>query len=159
MGHFEQLNSTFQCFMWTIRIVFPPTTYFTFFSVIFSALSSGNSFLISVILTVLTFSGMQMYKQWLSSSQLNTIIGGLLGSLFFVFCLTGLSNLESSVFGKNFQTKLFPEGMKKEMLEIIIYIHVPTYLKKEERKKWSSFKNGRCDTAQIIYYQMELYFF
>lgn len=135
MGHFEQLNSTFQCFMWTIKIVFPPTTYFTFFSVIFSALSSGNSFLISVILTVLTFSGMQMYKQWLSSSQLNTIIGGLLGSLFFVFCLTGLSNLESSVFGKNFQTKLFPEGMKEDMLEIIIYIHTCTYLLEKRRKE------------------------
>ncbi|KAI5709896.1 protein KRTCAP2 homolog [Diaphorina citri] len=73
------------------------------------ALSNGNSFLISLILTVIIFSGMQMYRQWLSSSQLNTILGGLLGSLFFVFSLTGLGNLESTIFGKNFQTKLFPE--------------------------------------------------
>uniref|UniRef100_A0A8D8XRL8 Protein KRTCAP2 homolog n=1 Tax=Cacopsylla melanoneura TaxID=428564 RepID=A0A8D8XRL8_9HEMI len=73
------------------------------------ALSTGNSFIISLVLTILIFSGMQMYRQWLSSSQLNTILGGLLGSLFFLFSLTGLGNLESAIFGKNFQTKLFPE--------------------------------------------------
>ncbi|KAL1462715.1 hypothetical protein WDU94_014528 [Cyamophila willieti] len=73
------------------------------------ALSTGNSFIISLVLTILIFSGMQMYRQWLSSSQLNTILGGLLGSFFFVFSLTGLGNLETAIFGKNFQTKLFPE--------------------------------------------------
>ncbi|RZF38236.1 hypothetical protein LSTR_LSTR005597 [Laodelphax striatellus] len=73
------------------------------------AVSSGTSFLLSSILTVLLFSGMQMYRQWLSSSQLHTILGGYLGSLLFILCLTAVGNIESAAFGKTFQTKLFPE--------------------------------------------------
>jgi uncharacterized membrane protein YdcZ (DUF606 family) len=53
-----------------------------------SAVSSGTSFVLASILTVLLFSGMQMYRQWLASSQLHTILGGYLGSVLFIFVLT-----------------------------------------------------------------------
>ncbi|RWS15019.1 protein KRTCAP2-like protein, partial [Dinothrombium tinctorium] len=52
---------------------------------------------------------MQVYKYYLSSSQLMTIVGGYLGSLVFIFLLTAISNLEMSLFGKHFQAK-FVEG-------------------------------------------------
>lgn len=77
-----------------------------------TAVSSGVSFVLSSILVVLLFSGMQMYKVWLSSSQLGTILGGLLGSLLFMCTLTAVGNLESSLFGKSFQQKLLPEGIE-----------------------------------------------
>ena len=35
-----------------------------------------------------------------------TILAGFTGSLLFVFLLTAVGNLEKSVFGFNFQTKL-----------------------------------------------------
>ncbi|XP_075217525.1 protein KRTCAP2 homolog [Lycorma delicatula] len=73
------------------------------------AISSGTSFILSSVLTVLLFSGMQMYRQWLASSQLHTIFGGYLGSLLFILSLTAVGNIESAAFGKTFQTKLFPE--------------------------------------------------
>merc|ERR1712112_819248 len=52
------------------------------------------------------FSGMQVGKVFLASSQLMTIAAGFLGSLLYIFLLTAVGNLEKSVFGLNFQTKL-----------------------------------------------------
>lgn len=52
-----------------------------------SAVSSGTSFALAALLTVLLFSGMQMYRQWLGSSQLHTILGGYLGSVLFQLVL------------------------------------------------------------------------
>ena len=70
------------------------------------ALSESSSFPVAAILTILTFSGMQMAKVTLASSQVMTILGGLFGSILFVFLLTTIGNLEQVVFGKGFQTKL-----------------------------------------------------
>ena len=69
-------------------------------------LSETSSFPVAAILTILTFSGMQMAKMTLASSQVMTILGGFFGSILFVFLLTTIGNLEQIVFGKGFQTKL-----------------------------------------------------
>jgi len=70
------------------------------------SLTEGGSFLVSSILSLLLFSGMQVYKTVLASTQLFTIVAGFSGSLLFVFLITAVGNLEKSVFGHNFQTKL-----------------------------------------------------
>ncbi|XP_071055865.1 protein KRTCAP2 homolog [Onthophagus taurus] len=72
-------------------------------------LSNQLSFVVALIVSLLLFSGMQMYKQWFISTQLNHFVGGYLGSLLFVFSFTAVGNLEASVFGKSFQSKMFPE--------------------------------------------------
>ncbi|XP_063395234.1 protein KRTCAP2 homolog [Cydia fagiglandana] len=70
------------------------------------ALNSATSFVISSILTLLIFSGMQMYKPWLVRSPMTIIFGGYLGSVMFMFFVTAIGNLEATLFGKNFQLKL-----------------------------------------------------
>ena len=74
------------------------------------ALAIGASCVVSRVLSLLTFSGMQMAKPMLTSSQPLTILGGLLGSILFVFLLTCLGNLERLLFGHGFQTK-WPEAI------------------------------------------------
>lgn len=83
------------------------------------SVTSGISFILSSIITVLLFSGMQMYRSWLTSSQLHTILGGYVGSLLFLFVLTALGNLEATVFGKSFQQKLFPEVVFSLIISLI----------------------------------------
>ncbi|CAH2050253.1 unnamed protein product, partial [Iphiclides podalirius] len=82
------------------------------------AVNSATSFVLSSILTLLIFSGMQMYKPLLTKSPLTIIFGGYLGSLMFMFIVTAVGNLESSLFGKNFQVKL-PEIVFSMTLSLI----------------------------------------
>jgi len=69
-------------------------------------LTEGNSFIVSSIMSLLIFSGMQVYRSLLASTQMLTIFAGFTGSLLFVFLLTAVANLEKAMFGINFQTKL-----------------------------------------------------
>ncbi|XP_078042347.1 protein KRTCAP2 homolog [Augochlora pura] len=83
------------------------------------SVSSGVSFALSSILTVLVFSGMQIYKSSLASSQLYTILGGYIGSMLFICLLTAIGNLEATIFGKSFQQKLFPEVVLSLIISLI----------------------------------------
>lgn len=82
------------------------------------ALASSPSCVISLAISVLLFSGMQMAKPLLVASQPATIVGGFLGSILFVFLLTGLGNLEKMAFGYGFQTK-FPEALLCLVIAVI----------------------------------------
>lgn len=59
-----------------------------FIPIFVSAVNSATSFVLSSILTLLIFSGMQMYKPLLVKSPITIIFGGYLGSVMFMFFVT-----------------------------------------------------------------------
>ncbi|KAF6037291.1 KRTCAP2 [Bugula neritina] len=73
------------------------------------AVSSSISLVISLSLCILIFGGMQMFKSNIASTEWKTVAGGFVGSWFFVFSLTAMNNLESTLFGEGFQSQLFPD--------------------------------------------------
>ena len=59
-----------------------------FLRIIFAAVSTSVSLVLASLSAVLIFSGMQMYRPLLASSQMATIFGGYLGSWLFILSLT-----------------------------------------------------------------------
>ena len=68
-------------------------------------LNESASFLVSTVLSVLTFSTMQILKPAIASTPVMTVVGGLIGALLFLFLLTAVGNLEKCVFGSGFASK------------------------------------------------------
>ncbi|KAJ4931438.1 hypothetical protein JOQ06_025734 [Pogonophryne albipinna] len=52
------------------------------------AVNTGTSLVLSSLLSVLVFAGMQMFSKQLGSTEWLTIVGGFLGSVLFICSLT-----------------------------------------------------------------------
>lgn len=71
---------------WLLRTFEVMSNSFVFLQ--FLAVSTTVSLVLSIVFAVMLFSTMQLYRPWFASSQLNTILGGYIGSWLFVLALT-----------------------------------------------------------------------
>lgn len=83
------------------------------------ASSNSSSFLFSLLVALLLFASLQVFRNQLASSQPLTIAGGFLGSLVFISLLTAVSNFEMNTFGPNFQARVFPEVVSCLFISLI----------------------------------------
>lgn len=81
-----------------------------FFFIVDLAVSLGLSCILSASMSLIIMAGMQVFKEHLIQTKLATLFAGYLGSLIFMLILTFISNLEMSMFGKQFQSK-YTEGL------------------------------------------------
>ena len=77
---------------------------------LFPALDTKLSFALSSLLAVTTLAVTQAFKTQLAESKSMTIVGGGVGSIFFLFLITAIGNGESLMFGKGFELQFVPEG-------------------------------------------------
>ncbi|XP_004349167.2 hypothetical protein CAOG_02417 [Capsaspora owczarzaki ATCC 30864] len=68
---------------------------------------ASSSFVFSLVLSVLTFGALQMFKKQIAGVQPLPILGGFVCSWFFVFFLTALNNLRQILSGSSYQSGRF----------------------------------------------------
>ena len=64
---------------------------------------------VSGILSVVVFAAMQLMQEMLKSSEMGTIVGGIIGSVLFLLLLTFINNFEKVAFDRGFEASVFPE--------------------------------------------------
>ncbi|UJR25041.1 hypothetical protein I4U23_006401 [Adineta vaga] len=106
------------------------------------AASNASSFLFSLLIALLLFASMQVFRNQLGSSQPMTIAGGFMGSLVFVSLLTAVSNFEMNTFGENFQARVFPEVVTCLFMSMIC----------------CAFVHRVCVTTCVIFSMIALYY-
>ncbi|CAF1066880.1 unnamed protein product [Rotaria sordida] len=99
------------------------------------AASHASSFLISLLISLLLFASMQLFRTQLGSSQPLTIVGGFIGSL-------AISNFEMNTFGPNYQARVFPE--------VVICLFISMIC--------SAFVHRVCVTTCLIFSLIALYY-
>ena len=87
------------------------------------AVSTNVSFLLASVLAITTLAASQTFKAQLAETKGMTILGGGIASMFFMFVLTAIGNLEGIMMGKGFELQLIPEGNTELLAE-----HLAKYL-------------------------------